>query len=158
VATANELSETGLGEQALEHTLAANPLVGIRPLEILDSAQKLFEQVATNPALAAKHYLSYLGELGRIAGGDSALAPDARDKRFADPAWKDSASYRTLAQAYLAWTTAVFGFIDEAKMERLDAERSRFIASLFVDAMAPTNTVAGNPAAMKKFVDTGGRA
>ena len=99
MATANELSETGLSEQALEHTLAANPLVGIRPQEIVDSAQKLFEQIATNPALAAKHYMSYLGEFGRIAGGESALAPDTKDKRFADPAWKDSASYRTLAQA-----------------------------------------------------------
>ena len=156
MATAIELSETGLSEQALEHTLAANPLVGIRPQEIVDSAQKLFAQIATNPALAAKHYMSYLGELGRIAGGESALAPDAKDKRFADPAWKDSASYRTLAQAYLAWSTALFDFIDEARMDKLDAERSRFIASLFVDAMAPTNTVAGNPAAMKKFVETGG--
>jgi len=156
VAIADELPEAGLHEQALEHTLAANPLVGIRPQEILDSAQKLFEQVATNPALAAKHYLSYLGELGRIAGGDCALAPDARDKRFADPAWKDSASYRTLAQTYLAWSRALFDFIDEAKMERLDTERSRFIASLFVDAMAPTNTVTGNPAAVRKFVETGG--
>lgn len=156
MATANELSETGLGEQALEHTLAANPLIGIRDQEILDSARILFEQVATNPALAAKHYMSYLGELGRIASGDSELAPDAKDKRFADPAWKDSTSYRTLAQSYLAWSAALFGFIDEAKMEKLDAERSRFIASLFVDAMAPTNTVAGNPAAVKKFVDTGG--
>ena len=41
-------------------------------------------------------------------------------------------------------------------MDRLDTERARFIVSLLIDAMAPTNTVAGNPAAFKKAVDTGG--
>ncbi|MCA6114380.1 hypothetical protein J6524_05505 [Bradyrhizobium sp. WSM 1738] len=71
-------------EQALEYTLAANPLVGIREQEIWDFSGKLFEQIAINPTLAAKHYMSYIGELGRIVSGDCALAPDARDKRVAD--------------------------------------------------------------------------
>jgi polyhydroxyalkanoate synthase len=156
MATADEFSENGLREQALEYTLAANPLVGIRDQEIWDSSAKLLEQIAINPTLAAKHYMNYLGELGRIASGDCALAPDAKDKRFADPAWKDSAAYRNLAQSYLAFSSALNGFVDEAKMDKLDAERSRFIISLYVDAMAPTNLLAGNPAAVKKFVDTGG--
>jgi polyhydroxyalkanoate synthase len=156
MATANDLSENGVREQALEYTLAANPLIGIRDKEIWDSAGKLFEQVAINPTLAAKHYMCYIGELGRIVSGDCALAPDAKDKRFADPAWKDSASYRSLAQSYLAFSSTLNGFVDEAEMDKLDAERSRFIISLYVDAMAPTNLLAGNPAAVKKFVDTGG--
>jgi polyhydroxyalkanoate synthase len=156
MAIATEVSDNGLREQAIEYTLAANPLVGIREQEIFDSAGKLFEQAIINPALAAKHYLSYLGELGRIAAGGSELAPDARDKRFADPAWKDSVAYRTLVQNYLAWSGTLHRFVDEARMDRLDTERSRFIVSLFVDAMAPTNTVAGNPAACKRAVDTGG--
>jgi polyhydroxyalkanoate synthase len=143
-------------DQAIEYTLAANPLVGIREQDIWDSATKLFEQITAHPALAAKHYLSYLGELGRIAAGSCELTPDAKDKRFADPAWKDSTAYRVLAQNYLAWGAAMQGFVDEARMDKLDTERSRFIVSLLVDAMSPTNTVGGNPAALKKCVDTGG--
>jgi polyhydroxyalkanoate synthase subunit PhaC len=156
VTTAREFPEAGLREQAEEHTLAANPLVGIREQDILDSAHRLFEQAAANPALLAKHYMSYLGELGHIASGDSKLAPDAKDKRFADPAWRDSFGYRALAQSYLAWGSALNRFVDEVKMEELSTERSRFIVSLLVDAMAPTNTLCGNPAAMKKFIETGG--
>ncbi len=155
MATAMENLDNGLRDQAIEYTLAANPLVGIREQDIWDSATKLFEQVSVHPGLAAKHYLSYLGELGRIAVGHSELAPEAKDKRFADPAWKDSAAYRALAQTYLAWGAAMQGFVDEARMDRLDTERSRFIVSLLVDAMSPTNTI-GNPAALKKCVDTGG--
>src|SRR6516165_9968337 len=156
MAAANENSNNGLREQALEFTLAANPLVGVRDQEILESASKFFEQLAANPALAAKHYMSYLEEIGRIAAGQSELAPDAKDKRFADQAWTNSAAYRALAQNYLAWSGALHRFVDEAKMEELDKERSRFIVSLFVDTMAPTNTVGGNPVALKKAVETGG--
>jgi len=153
---ATEISDNDPRDQAVEYTLAANPLVGIREQDIFDSATKLFQQMTARPALATKHYLCYLGELGRIAAGHSALAPDAKDKRFADPAWKDSAAYRAVAQNYLAWSAAMQGFVDEARMDELDAERSRFIVSLLVDAMSPTNTLGGNPAALKKCVDTGG--
>ena len=41
-------------------------------------------------------------------------------------------------------------------MDKRDAERARFVISLLVDAMSPTNSLAGNPAALKKLVDTGG--
>ena len=97
-----------------------------------------------------------LGELGRIATGASELAPDAKDRRFADPAWKESAAYRAMAQGYLAWSNALNRFLDDAKLDKRDAERARFVLSLLVDAMAPTNSLAGNPAALKKLVETGG--
>src|SRR6201993_3296620 len=158
---ANEVSaavvfDNDLREQAAQNTLAANPLVGVRLEDILDSARLLVGQMLSSPGVAAQEYLRWLGELGRIASGGSELAPDAKDKRFSDAVWKDSVSWRALVQGYLAWSNALYGFVDDAKMEKLDAERARFIISLFVDAMAPTNTVAGNPAALKKWVDTGG--
>jgi polyhydroxyalkanoate synthase subunit PhaC len=143
-------------EQAAQHTLAANPLVGVRGQDILDSARVLLAAMGRNPGEVARQYLSLLDELGRIAAGRSGLAPDARDKRFADPAWKESAAYRALAQCYLAWGAALNRFVDEAKMEKREAERARFIVSLFVDAMSPTNSLGGNPAALKKLVETGG--
>src|SRR5215472_18720333 len=34
--------------------------------------------------------------------------------------------------------------------------RARFVVALLVDAMSPTNSLGGNPAALKKLVDTGG--
>jgi polyhydroxyalkanoate synthase len=145
-----------LPEQAAQHTLAANPLIGVRGQDILDSARLLLEQMARNPGVAARAYLGLMGELGRIATGRSELAPEAQDKRFVDAAWKESAAYRALAQCYLAWAVALNRFVDEARMEKRDAERARFVASLVVDAMSPTNTLGGNPAALKKLVDTGG--
>lgn len=158
---ANENGNAGtlgndIPEQAAQHTLAANPLIGIRGQDILDSARALLGQMMSNPAVAARQYASFLGELGRIATGGSELVPDAKDKRFADPAWKESFYYRALAQLYLAWGGALNRFVDEAKMDKRDAERARFVVSLLVDAMSPTNSLAGNPTALKKLIDSGG--
>jgi polyhydroxyalkanoate synthase len=149
-------SDNDIREQAAQHTLAANPLVGVRGQDILDSARVLLGQLMSQPGLAARQYLSFLGELGRIATGGSELAPDAKDKRFADLAWHESVAYRTLAQCYLAWGCALNRFVDAAKMDKRDAARARFVVSLLVDAMSPTNSLAGNPTALKKLVDTGG--
>jgi polyhydroxyalkanoate synthase len=151
-----ETNDYDIREQAAANTLAANPLVGVRGEDLLDAMQLLFGQVTSHADVAAQQYMGFLGELGRIAAGASELAPGAANKRFADPAWKQSPAYRTLAQCYLAWGGALNRFVDDAKMEKGDAERVRFVTSLFIDAMAPTNSLAGNPAALKKFIDTGG--
>src|SRR5262245_37313043 len=148
----NDIRERAAGQ----HTLAANPLVGVRGQDILDSARVFLGGVMSNPRVVAQQYLSLLGELGRIATGSSELAPDPKDKRFADPAWRESVLYRSLAQCYLAWGGALSRLVDAAKMDKRDAERARFVISLLVDAMSPTNSLAGNPAALKKLVDTGG--
>jgi polyhydroxyalkanoate synthase len=148
--------DTEVGDRAAQNALAANPLVGVRGRDIFDSVRTLAGHLLGNPGMVAKNYLSFLGEVGRIVTGGSALAPDPKDKRFADPAWKESAAYRALAHAYLAWGGALNRLIDEANMDKRDAERARFVVSLLVDALAPTNSLVGNPAALKKLVDTGG--
>jgi polyhydroxyalkanoate synthase len=143
-------------EWAVAHTLAANPLVGVRGEDLVASARLLLGQMLNNPAVALRQTMALLAEFGRIATGGSTLAPDPKDRRFADPAWKDNAAYRALAQTYLAWGNALYHFIDEAKIDSRDAERARFLVSLLLDALSPTNSLAGNPAAVKKLVETGG--
>jgi polyhydroxyalkanoate synthase len=125
----SETSETGLAtsdirHQAAQHTLAANPLVGVRSQDIIDAASMLLAQMARNPWAATRRYLSFLSELGRIATGGSELAVDDKDRRFADPAWQDSAAYRALAQCYLAWGHALDRLVDDVEMDRRDAARA----------------------------------
>ena len=145
-----------LHEQAAGHTLAANPLVGVRGADLLAAARVVLGHMARSPGVVFRQEVGLLGELARIVAGRSELAPAAHDRRFADPAWKESPGYRALAQAYLAWGQALERFIDEVGLDKRDAERARFVVSLVVDAMAPTNSLGGNPAALKKLLDTGG--
>jgi polyhydroxyalkanoate synthase len=157
MATENrESTEKEVPEQAAQYTLAANPLVGIRGQDIFKSAQMLIGKMMSNPGLAAEQYLSFLKEVGKIMAGQSTITPDVKDKRFGDPAWKENTTYRALAQYYLAWSGALDRYVDELKLHNRDSERAHFVVSLFVDAMAPTNMLGGNPAALKKFAETGG--
>jgi polyhydroxyalkanoate synthase len=39
-------------------------------------------------------------------------------------------------------------------MDKKDTERACFLLSLYTEAAAPTNTLLGNPAAMKKMYET----
>ena len=144
-----DAQELDIREQAAVLTLAANPLVGVRGEDLVASARLLLCEMLNHPAVAMRQYVALLAELGRIATGCSALAPNSKDRRFADPAWKDNAVYRALAQSYLAWGNALYRFLDEAKIDSRDAERVRFLVSLLVDALSPTNSLAGNPAALK---------
>jgi len=149
-------SQGALLEEAAQHTLAANPLIGVRGRDIVDAARTLLLYMMRRPDVAAAQYIAFLGELRRIATGECELSPDAKDKRFADPAWQENGPYRALLQAYVAWARALDRMVDELELDATAAERARFVISLFVDAMAPTNTLAANPAALKKAVASGG--
>ena len=92
----------------------------------------------------------------QIGLGKSEVAPQKGDKRFADPAWQDNPLFRTAMQAYLALGSELDVFIDHLGLEGVEAERMRFAASLFREAMAPTNFFWTNPTALKRFFDTGG--
>ena len=51
----------------------------------------------------------------------------------------------------MALGTALDGCVTGAGMDRRGTERARFVVSLLVDAMAPTNSLALNPAALRKL-------
>jgi hypothetical protein len=46
-------------DQAAQHTLAANPLVGVRGSDILDSARALLGHMMSKPGMATQQYLSF---------------------------------------------------------------------------------------------------
>ena len=111
-------SGEGIFEDAARNTLALNPLVGIRGQDLVDSAGILFKAIVNEPKVATEQWLSFLGELGSIVAGKSERAPQAGDKRFSDPTWKESALHSGLLKAYLAWGDAVSGFVDKTQPQR----------------------------------------
>ncbi|TYL97791.1 alpha/beta fold hydrolase [Bradyrhizobium rifense] len=148
----------GISEDASRNTLALNPLVGLRSEDLLESAGVLFKAVVNEPKVAAEQWLSFLGELGSIAAGKSERAPRTGDRRFSDASWKESSLHGGLLKAYLAWGDAVSGFVDKTSLSDIDKARAHLVTEILIDAVAPTNAMLTNPAAMRKFVDTGGRS
>src|SRR5207249_4769772 len=90
------------------------------------------------------------------ARGTSEIAPQRQDWRFRDAAWRDNPAYRRLMQLYLAWAQEVETVVERADLSWRDAERARFLASLITSALAPTNSLPGNPEALKRLLETGG--
>ena len=90
-----------------------------------------------------------------IVTGKSDIAPDARDWRFKDEAWTKNPAYKRLAQAYLAATQSVEKMIPE-DISVENRQRAELAASIVTSALAPTNTLMGNPAALAKTIETGG--
>jgi polyhydroxyalkanoate synthase subunit PhaC len=151
-------SVEGISEEASRNTLALNPLVGIRGQDLVDSAGILFRAVINEPKVAAEQWISFLGEMGAILTGQSERAPKAGDKRFSDPAWKESGLHSGLLKAYLAWGDAVSGLVDKTSLSDVNKARAHLVTDILIDAVAPTNAMLTNPAAVRKFVDTGGRS
>jgi polyhydroxyalkanoate synthase len=151
-------SSADITEEASRNTLALNPLLGIRDEDLAESAGILFKAVMNEPKVATEQWLSFIGELGSIAAGKSERAPKPGDKRFSDPSWKGSSLHDGLLKAYLAWGEAVNGLVDKTSLSDIDKARAHLVTEILVDAVAPTNSMLTNPAAVRKFIDTGGKS
>jgi polyhydroxyalkanoate synthase len=115
---------------------------------LFDARSKLLERL---PRLGT--------ELFNVLVGRSVIEPDQSDKRFTDPAWKENPIYRRLMQGYLAWRGTMMELVNEQTANGSDWKtpaQQRFAVSLLTEALAPTNVLFSNPAALKRAFDTGG--
>jgi polyhydroxyalkanoate synthase len=147
-----------VSDEAARSTLALNPLVGLRSQDLFEASATVLKAIANEPAVAARQWLWFIGELGKIATGQSERSPEAGDRRFADPTWKSSNLHRGLLQAYLALGSALDTFVDQCSLSDLDKARARLATTIIVDAFAPTNALLTNPAALKQLIDSGGES
>lgn len=139
---------------------AADAVAGGEPASLptaLDLAHG-FAITLLHSSAVARASISYAAELSRIALGRSDVAPASSDWRFKDPTWSRNPVYRRVAQAYLAACDGVGQVIDDVEASGLDkqAQRARFATGIVTSALAPTNTLLGNPAAIKRVLETGG--
>ena len=98
-------------------------------------------------------------DLASIARGTDSHQPSPKDKRFADPAWSLNPLYRRLGQGYVALGAELDRLVEEYERtaeDWHDVERARFAIAALKSSLAPTNTLPGNPAALKRAFDTAG--
>src|SRR5271155_5142301 len=143
-------------ERAAEGILGPNPFVGFTARDVFATVQRIAEQALKQPGAVAEQQAAFVRDMIRIFSGQSELAPEPGDKRFQDTAWTTNPFYRYWLQSYLAWRKGLNAFIDHAGFDPINTARARFVLSLLTEALAPTNFLLGNTAALKKLVDTGG--
>ena len=122
------------------------------------AAARLVEHGLRHPFRVARGGLQLTGELAAVARGTSTRVPEKGDRRFADPAFAQSPVYRRLAQGYLAATAVADDTVGRLGLDPKSEGRARFVVGQVADALAPTNRLVGNPAALRKAKASRGKS
>jgi polyhydroxyalkanoate synthase subunit PhaC len=139
-----DMDAAGFGDalqKALRATLAS-------PSVPAWATMRLATDLAQIPVIAATRWL------GRDA--EPAFPVDPKDRRFADPAWASNPVYYSVRLAYLAASRYARDVVGSAQLEADAARKATLAMDLILDALAPTNFLPTNPAALKRAFDTGG--
>ncbi|MCB2057614.1 MAG: alpha/beta fold hydrolase [Novosphingobium sp.] len=152
------MAKTGspLENEAAQSTTALGPLVGLAREDFVGAIALLLRETASDPGRAFKHMQVFGDDVVKIVTGKSELAPDPKDKRFMDPAWRFNPFFRAGAQYYLAIQKGMKNWLEELELDELERDRANFISNIIIDSLAPTNTLIGNPTAQKRLIDSGG--
>ena len=147
---------TRLENEAAQSTTALGPMVGLVREDIAGAVALLLRETANDPQRTFRHAQAVGEDMIKIMTGKSDLAPDPKDKRFKDPAFQYNPFLRAGAQYYLAVQKGMKNWLGELELDAIERDRANFISQIIIDALAPTNTLVGNPTAQKRLVDSGG--
>jgi polyhydroxyalkanoate synthase len=141
----------------------SDPIGIFAPLAHAQSAWLLHPQELTElwTRFAGEMLALQIHSLARLAGrvGPEVVVPQPDDTRFADPVWTNEAYWSLLKQWYLFFTRqvqdALFATPGISPKER---RRAAFWWRKWLNAVAPTNFLFGNPVAVRKAVETNGES
>ncbi|MCW5747107.1 MAG: class I poly(R)-hydroxyalkanoic acid synthase [Alphaproteobacteria bacterium] len=123
--------------------------------KLLADPQKV---VAAQMELWQQYMQLWQTTVDRMAGKPAAPVIDApKDKRFADPAWRDEAIFDHIRQSYLLTARWLTGLSKDVEgLSEQERRKVDFHIRQFADAIAPTNFVATNPQVLRATVESGG--
>ncbi len=78
------------------------------------------------------------------------------DKRFADRTWSDNPAFFAVRQGYLAASRLANDVLAAGSGHGTDDAKAALATGFLLDALAPTNFLLTNPAALKRALETGG--
>ena len=142
---------------AINSILGANPFIDLQPKQLVGMLTELGRFLTSRPDSVMSRMGQLFIDFVQIGLGNSEIAPQASDKRFSDPAFAEHPIYKRMMQTYLAWRSSLLDLVQEDQsIDWKDAEQLRFATMLITEALAPTNVLMGNPAALKRAFDSAG--
>jgi polyhydroxyalkanoate synthase len=147
--------DTAASTPAVDRQAAARPVAGPHANDIGAAARTMMDFWFQRPDVAMDSISRFWTEQFRIFSGASAIEPARDDHRFDDPQWKDNPIYHQGMQTHLLLRDGLQQWIGSLPVDHKESERIKFMVSLVTDALAPSNWPS-NPAALKRFVETGG--
>jgi polyhydroxyalkanoate synthase len=121
---------------------------------------------AAHPAVPGQAAMRMAAELARVPLVTAAawlgrpveppVPIDAKDRRFADPAWTGNPLFYGVRLSYLIACRAAQDVVTSAGLDAGTADKAAAATQLMLDALAPTNFLPTNPAAIKRAFDSAG--
>jgi polyhydroxyalkanoate synthase len=156
---AAESAAAGLGPEAGIFASADAAGLGASTFAVLRRAARKPGKTAA----AGLRYWTSLALAGPVAtarwlGVDAAppVPVPESDKRFADRTWSDNPAFFATRQVHLAGARLVEDLLAAGAGDPVDDAKAALALGFLVDATAPTNFLATNPAALKRVLETGG--
>lgn len=143
-------------EPSVDNVFGQYVLGDFRPSDLIEVAGELAKQARRQPGAVINAGLGFLKGIRSVVTGQSTQAPDPSDRRFADPAWRDSKVFSGVLQGYLELRDALQRYAKESGLNANQVERAEFLMTQISDALAPTNFLPTNPAALRRARETRG--
>lgn len=122
------------------------------------AAARLTRTAIGQPKALIEHTTKLAWEELKVLVGRSDVEADRGDRRWGDDAFDDNPIYRRTKQGYLAWNKEVYALLDDLDLDEKSKERARFLLGLITETVAPTNSLLGNPTALRTAVATKGKS
>lgn len=148
---------TGLPERTAA-VAGTSPFVPASAALVVGAAARLLRGVAARPSGLVQVGVEALRQLAEVAVGTSTLAPARDDRRYRHPAYAHHPLFTRLAQAHLVLESAAEQLVNRADLDEKSRERARFVVRAVTEAIAPSNTVLGNPEALGRAWESRGRS
>ncbi len=100
-----------------------------------------------------RDYLELWGGVAKRMAGEPAapmVAPDPKDKRFADPEWSQNQFFDFLKQVYLLTVQWSERLVREAEVDEQTRQKAAFYVKQIGNAIAPSNFVLTNPELLRE--------
>ena len=130
-----------------ELTLAVLLRAAGNPGDMVSAGMRFWASMARIGPVAAARWLGAVAE---------PPVPVQADKRFADRSWNDNPAFFAVRQAYLAAAQLTGDLLAAGAGDTVADAKAELATGFVLDALAPTNFLLTNPAAVKRAMETGG--
>ncbi|MDJ0921260.1 MAG: class I poly(R)-hydroxyalkanoic acid synthase [Henriciella sp.] len=141
---------------------AASPLSSQRPDPMggLDAKMKIGAALARHPEKAGHAMMTLMQGWMNLFQSMATKSALPRDRRFADPEWTENPAFDFMRRAWQLNSDWLNGLIDsvDGDVDEETKAKARFFANQMTEAMAPTNLLATNPAALRAMMESSGQS
>jgi polyhydroxyalkanoate synthase len=155
--TAEKISQPQAMIDPAQWLIISQSMVKQMPTGLIEAPAKLAQDTLQLWQSVFQNFTGGLGESKPDAATSADMLPH-KDRRFADPAWREYPAFTLLHQTYLMLAEYFQRAVQQ--MDGLDREKRmqlEFAVNALIEAMSPANFLLTNPAVMKRTVETKGQ-